>query len=73
MNELGYARNCTDPCVYYKWDEDHGLIVWLSFIDDMLIVYSDAAMTNMKKQFNMVDCDDIGTVQEYIGTKEDID
>ena len=27
MNELGYARNRTDPCLYYKWGSHIGLIV----------------------------------------------
>ena len=70
MNELGYTRNCADPCLYYKWHADHGLIVWLSFIDNMLIICHKQAMQNIKKQFtDTVDCDDIGEMKEYIGTK----
>ena len=36
MNESGYECNWADPCLYYKWDPKLGLIVWLSFINDML-------------------------------------
>ena len=60
--------------MYYKWDPKLGLIVWLSFIDDMLIVCKKAAMNVVKQQFTeTVDCDDISPIKEYIGTKIDID
>ena len=74
MNELGYKQNGLDPCLYYKWDEKFGLIVWLSFIDDMLIVCSEDAMESIKKKFmETMDCDEIGEMKEYIGTKVSID
>ena len=48
----------------------YGLIVWLSFIDDMLIVRKEDAMECIKKMFTeTVDCNDIGEMQEYISTK----
>ena len=40
MDELRYEQNCVDPCLYYKWDSQIGLIVWLSFIDNMLVICS---------------------------------
>ena len=44
-----------------------GLIVWLSFIDDMLMVCKEEGMAKVKKQFTgTVDCDDIGPMKEYI-------
>ena len=74
MNELGYQQNHADPCLYYKWKETLGLIVWLSFIDDMLIVCTDYAMESVKKKFTKTaDCDDIGEMKEYIGTSINID
>ena len=73
MNKLGYARNHAYPSLYYKWHEDHGLIVWLSFIHDMLIACCEPAMSNIKKQFtDTVHCDDIDEMREYIGMKIDI-
>ena len=60
--------------MYYEWDETFGLIVWLSFIDDMLIVCSDDAMESVKKKFTeTVDSNDIGEMKEYIRTKVCID
>ena len=38
----------------------HGLIVWLSFIDDMLIVCKEMGMAQVKEHFmSMVDCEDV--------------
>ena len=74
MDELGYKWNHTDPCLYYKWDLQVGLIVWLSFIDDMLVICDKSGMDQIKAEFTkVVDCDNIGPMQEYIGTKIDVD
>ena len=70
MNELGYMWNKVDPCLYYKWNPTIGLIVWLSFIDDMLIICKEEGMAI---QFTgTVGCDDISPLKEYIGTKIDV-
>ena len=51
-----------------------GLIIWISFIDDMLVVCNEKYMADVKQKFtNTVDCDDMGAMVEYIGTKIDID
>ena len=74
MDELGYKRNCADPCLYYRWDLQIGLIVWLLFIDDMLVVCDKSGMDTTKEKFTkVVDCNDIGPMKEYIGTKIDVD
>ena len=73
MNELGNSKNCADPCLYYQWQADHSLIVWLSLIYDMLIICHEQAMDDIKKQFtDTVDCDNIGEMHEFIGTRIDI-
>ena len=70
MNELGYTQNKVDPCLYYKWEPTIGLIVWISFIDNMLIICKEEGMAMVKKQFTeMVDCEDNGPMKEYIGMK----
>ena len=74
MNELGYLQNHANPCLYYHWDDKFGLIVWLCFIYDMLIVCTQDAMESVKKTFTeTVNCNDIGEMKEYIGTKINID
>ena len=51
-----------------------GLIIWRSFIDDMLVVCDEKYMAKIKQEFTgTVDCNDMGTMVEYIGTKIDID
>ena len=70
MNELGYQWNHADPCLYDKWAKKLMLIVWSSFIDDMLMICAEDVMENVNKKFmKTVDCDDIGAIKEYIGTK----
>ena len=50
-----------------------GLIMWISFIDDMLVVCDEKYMVNIKQKFtSTMDCDDMGAMVEYIGTKIDI-
>ena len=73
MSELGYTWNRADSCLYYKWDPMIGLIAWLSFIDNMLIICKEEEMSKVEKQFTRtVNCDDIGPMKEYIGTKIDV-
>ena len=51
-----------------------GLIIWISVIDDMLVVCDEKYMTKIKHEFTgTVDCNDMGAMVEYIGTKRDID
>ena len=49
MNSMGYKRNHADPCLYYRWDSTMGLIMWISFIDDMLVVCDETYMASIKK------------------------
>ena len=73
MNELGSRQTRADPCLYYEWDKKFGLIVQLSFINDMLIVCSEDTMVSIKKKFTeTMDCDDSGEMKKYIGIKVSI-
>ena len=46
-----------------------GLIMWISFIDDMLVVCDKTYMAKIKQKFtSTMDCDDMGAMVEYIGT-----
>ena len=67
MNELGYVQDWADPCLYWKLDPKLGLIVWLSFIDDILIACKEAGMNMAKQQFTeTVYCDDISPMNERV-------
>jgi Reverse transcriptase (RNA-dependent DNA polymerase) len=37
MDEMGFTRSQADPCLYYKWHPEHGLLLMMSFIDDVCI------------------------------------
>ena len=37
MASIGLLRGKADPCLYYTWDALYGLIIILSWIDDLLI------------------------------------
>ena len=35
MRALKFERSVAEPAMYYKWHPIHGLIVWLSWVDDL--------------------------------------
>jgi hypothetical protein len=72
MRSIGFERSMSDPCLYYKWTENNGLVIIVSWIDDNLIVGSEAAVLEAKKDMmNRFECDDCGEIREYIGCKID--
>lgn len=67
--KLGFTRSQCDPCVYYKWNKN-GLVMWISWIDDMLCIGCPKDVEKSKNEFVKVfDCDDIGEFKEYVGCK----
>ena len=66
---MKFERSKADPCLYYSWTE-HGLVTWISWVDDCLVCGSPEgvkiARAQMMEQF---DCDDIGNMDEYVGCK----
>ena len=70
MRSMGFERSMSDPCLYYKWTDKHGLVIIISWIDDNLIVGSTAAVLEAKAaMMERFECDDCGEVQEYVGCK----
>jgi len=69
MDSMGFKQSKADPCLHYNWTMK-GLIVWLSWIDDCLVLGEEqgvlAAKEQMKQRF---DCDDLGELDEYLGCK----
>jgi hypothetical protein len=66
---IKFQRSKADPCLYYAWTT-HGLVLWTSWVDDLLIVGTKEGVKEakeaMKQQF---DCDEVGEMREYIGCK----
>jgi hypothetical protein len=66
---MHFERSKADPCLYYSWTK-HGLVTWISWVDNCLVCGSaegvKIAKAQMMKQF---DCDEIGNMDEYVGCK----
>ena len=72
FRSMGFARSKADPCLYFSWTAKHGLILWISWIDDCVVMGKkegvEWAQKEMQKRF---DCDDVGELVEYLGCKID--
>ena len=70
---MHYVRSQADPCLYYRWSDDE-LILWISWVDDCLVVGSKHQVLKAKEEMkSLFDCDDIGELKEYVGCKIDYD
>ena len=70
MDFIGLLRSKADLCLYYTWDALYGLVIILSCIDDHLIFGKHEGVLHYKKKIiDLIDCDDIGPLMDYIGYK----
>jgi hypothetical protein len=73
MKKMECDQSRANTCLFFKWDSNWGLAMWLAWIDDKLcFAYTNRVEHEkelLKKHFK---CDDIGEVQDYIGCKIDI-
>ena len=70
MASIGLLCSKADPCLYYTWDAVYGLIIILSWIDNLLIFGKREGVLHYKiKITDLIDCDDIGPLTDYIGNK----
>ena len=59
------------PVYIFSWTED-GLVIWVSWIDDCLVVGSDNAVAKAKRaMMERFECEDVGDIVEYVGYKID--
>ena len=74
MRKLGFEKSGADPCLYFKWNDHERLNIWISWVDDLLAIGTrddvELMAEGVKSQF---DVDDLGTLEEYVGCKIDID
>jgi hypothetical protein len=59
---MGFVRSKADPCLYYKWSHE-GLVLWISWIDDYLVMGPTNSVKTAKKQMT----DMLGNMEEYVG------
>jgi hypothetical protein len=46
---MGFKRSKSDPCLYYKWSTT-GLVLWVSWIDDCLVLGHQESVNSARKK-----------------------
>jgi hypothetical protein len=57
FSSMGFVRSKADPCLYFKWSRE-GLVLWVSWIDDCLVMEPTDSVKAARKQMD-----------EYVGCK----
>jgi hypothetical protein len=69
FSSMEYKRSKADPCLYYKWTVA-GLILWVSWIDDCLVLGPKSEVDVARKQLtDRFHCDVTGNMDKYVGCK----
>ena len=56
---MGFKRSDSDPCLYFK-NTDNGLVIWISWVDDCLLVGHQDEVKKYHKMMNeYFDCDNV--------------
>jgi Reverse transcriptase (RNA-dependent DNA polymerase) len=70
---MGYSRSKAYPCLYFKWDEQGELCMWLTWIDNCVAIGKENTVAKESaKLMSLFECKDIGPVEEYDGSKVEI-
>jgi hypothetical protein len=58
---MGYSRSKADPCLWYQWDKDSELCMWLTWIDDCAAIGKEHVVARESaKLMSLFDCKDVG-------------
>jgi hypothetical protein len=69
FRSMDFERSKADPCLYFAWTVN-GLVLWVSWIDDCLVLGNKIGVEIAKAQMmNRFDCDEVGNMDEYVGCK----
>jgi hypothetical protein len=64
---LRFTRSKADPCLYFKWMDTGGLLLWFSWVDDCFLTGPTKELLQEKEHIkNKVECDDNGEVQDTL-------
>jgi hypothetical protein len=73
FRDMEYNRSKADPCLYFCWTAI-GLILWISWVDDCLVVGKKGGVLKAKEEMmSRFDCDEVGEMKEYVGCKVERD
>ena len=68
MSSLGFKKSRADCAMFYKWHPIHGLIVWLSWVDDLAgFGEKEAVLEEVSRMSKKFAVDDVGEMTEYLG------
>ena len=69
FGSMNFQRSEADPCLYFKWEKP-GIVIWLSWVDDCLIVgHKEQVIHHRNEMMDRFDCDNVGPMREYVGCK----
>jgi hypothetical protein len=69
FSSMGFVRRKADPCLYFKWSHK-GLVLWVSWINDCLVMGPTESVKATRKQMtDRFNCDVLGNMDEYVGCK----
>jgi Reverse transcriptase (RNA-dependent DNA polymerase) len=64
---MGFEKSVADPCLYFK-NTLNGLVLWISWVDDCLLVGHPNQVHEYKQKINeYFYCDDVGEICKYVG------
>jgi hypothetical protein len=64
------SQSEADPCLYYCWDEQGDICIWLTWIDDCAAIGKESVVMRMCKIDEFVRLRYVGgPMEEYIGNK----
>jgi hypothetical protein len=68
---MNFTRSKADPYLYFQWTTLES-VLWISWVDDCLVMGKKEAVLNAKKGLlQQFDCDESGELTDYVGCKID--
>ena len=71
---MKYERSKADACLQFKWTAAGYLLIWITWVDDCLVIGRKEDCMKAKDELKtFFECDDVGELKEFVGMKLDID
>ena len=73
MQSMSFVKSPADPALFFKWHPTKGLIVWLSWTDDLICFGpKDVVLDEIDTIKTKFEVDDVGELKDYLGCQLDI-